>query len=308
MGAKERLRSQATEAREEVEGELERLRTALASVEQRQVDAETAQAAEREARAVAEDLAQKVRRLEKLAGAADSLSAVQGELEGAERRIEELNRQLARVQAGFDRDKAELEKERNRARSELEELREELHRARRRITELESPPPQTMPPPPINGGPERMVLLLDQANLAATAAHAFGRKVNYSALLDQLRQGRKLERAVAFVVDNGGTAFDAFCDTLRRSGWDLRIKRPKRFADGRSKADWDMGIAMEAIELRDRAETLVLASGDGDFAPLLKRLQRWGQRVEVAAYGEGLANELKNAADRVIRLDESSLE
>ena len=115
-------------------------------------------------------------------------------------------------------------------------------------------------------------------------------------------------KALAFVVDNGGTAFEAFCDTLRKSGWELRVKKPKTFADGQTKADWDMGIAMEAVALKGQAESMILVSGDGDFAPLLKQLQRWGHRVEVAAFSEGLALELINAADTVTRLDAGTLE
>ena len=132
--------------------------------------------------------------------------------------------------------------------------------------------------------------------------------MNFAALYDQLRAGRSVVKALAFVVDNGGTAFDAFCDTLRKAGWELRVKKPKAFADGTSKADWDMGIAMEAIGLRGAAETMILVSGDGDFAPLVKQLQRWGHRVEVSAFSDGLALELVNAADSVMRLDSGTLE
>ncbi|MEO1335389.1 MAG: NYN domain-containing protein, partial [Myxococcota bacterium] len=126
--------------------------------------------------------------------------------------------------------------------------------------------------------------------------------------LDELTFGRPLIKALAFVVDNGGQHFERFCDTLRRSGWELRVKKPKRFGDGRTKADWDMGIAMEAVALRDRAPVIVLASGDGDFAPLVKQLRRWGQRVEVAAYSDGLAADLVNSADAVTRLGTRTLE
>jgi uncharacterized LabA/DUF88 family protein len=65
---------------------------------------------------------------------------------------------------------------------------------------------------------------------------------------------------------------------------------------------------MEAIELRERADTIVLISGDGDFAPLVKQLQRWSRRVEVASFPEGLAQELKSVADVVTKLDQTALE
>ncbi|MEL6187539.1 MAG: NYN domain-containing protein, partial [Myxococcota bacterium] len=202
--------------------------------------------------------------------------------------------------------RAGRERELARARAENEELREELKTARRRIVDLERRVPfeeDTAGP-----APETLAVLLDQANLAATAAMAHRRKVNFAALLDRLSVGRKRKKAVAFVVDNGGTHFDAFCETLRRTGWELRVKKPKQFQDGTSKADWDMGIAVEAVELRGSVETIALVSGDGDFAPLVKLLKRWGMRVEVASFAEGLALDLQNAADAVTVLGSESLE
>jgi uncharacterized LabA/DUF88 family protein len=132
--------------------------------------------------------------------------------------------------------------------------------------------------------------------------------VNFLKLLDFITAGRKLVKAVAFVVDNGGSAFSDFSRTLKRAGWELRIKRPKTFADGSVKADWDMGLAMEAVSLRGQAATVVLVSGDGDFAPLVRQLKRWNHRVEVAAYRDGLSSELREVADGVLSLGDSILE
>ncbi|MCC7384220.1 MAG: NYN domain-containing protein [Deltaproteobacteria bacterium] len=305
IGIKERALRQATEVSEEREHELKRLRSQLADVEDKQREAEQARAAEREARATAEELAQRVRRLEKLASAAESLSAAQAELAQSERRAEELAQKMARTEQAYRREREDLDRERARLRADLEATREELHRARKRVAELESGHPSTAAASSGDGG---CVILLDQANLAATAHVAHRRKVDFSALLERLRAGRSVAKAIAFVVDNGGTAFDAFCETLRRSGWELRIKKPKRFADGSSKADWDMGLAIEAIEQGDRGDTVILVSGDGDFAPLVRHLKRRGKAVEVASFPEGLAGELAQAADRVVTLDASLLE
>lgn len=307
IGVKERMLKQAFEAREGLDVELKRLRSTLSDVENKQREAELARAAEREARAMADDLAAKVRRLEKLAGAAENLGTVQAELEAAQKKNEDLSRQLARTEQAHKREREELDKERGRLRSELEELREDLRRTRRHIAELESGAAAEQ-------GAERkaeensVLMLLDQANLAASASSSYRRKVDFAGLLDRLRGGRPLFRALAFVVDNGGAQFDAFCDTLKKSGWDLRIKKPKRFADGTHKADWDMGIAIEGIEQSDRADVVVLISGDGDFAPLVRHLKRRGRRVEVAAFPDGLAGELASAADRIHSLDASVLE
>lgn len=305
IGGKEQEARQALSARDELDVELKRLRGNLADLESKQREAETAKASEREARAIAEDLAQKVRRLEKLAGAAEGLHAAQQELEEAKKKNEDLLRQVARTEQAAKREREDLDKERSRLRAELEEARAELHRIRKHVVDLEAR--GHAPAVVVDPASERMLILLDQANLAAGASLSFRRKVNFAMLLDQLRAGRTAS-AVAFVVDNGGTAFDAFCATLKRSGWDLRIKKPKRFADGTSKADWDMGIAIEAIERADEHTRIVLVSGDGDFAPLVRHLRRRGKLVEVAAFADGLAGELMQAADKVTVLDAGVLE
>ncbi len=304
LGAKERALNQQNGVREDLEAQLEQLRRSLADVESQRAQAEAAQVEDDQARARADNLAQKVRRLSKLAGAADVLAQTQSELDAAQRRVQALAREKARLD---DDHRASLEAEAQaqaKLRSELEETRQALRQARRQLAEIESTRPDASTERPDEG----VVILLDQANLAATAQATFSRKVNFSRLLDELTFGRPLVKAVAFVVDNGGGRFDAFCDTLRRSGWELRIKRPKRFGDGRMKADWDMGIAMEAVALRDAAPVLVLGSGDGDFVPLVKQLKKWGQRVEVAAYPDGLATELVHCADGVTRLGTRTLE
>jgi archaellum component FlaC len=308
IGSREKQLRQAVEAREGVEGELKRLKAALSDLEADREAAERARESERQARALAEELQQKVRRLEKLAAAADALGAVEAELDAAKKRYDELQRQTARAEQAARREREDLDRERQRLRGELDEARDELHRARQRLAALEARGITLPTEDRASDAPERVVLLLDQANLAATAFASHGRKVNFAGLLPTLAAGRVVERAVAFVVDNGGTNFDGFCESLRRAGWDLRIKKPKRFADGTTKADWDMGIAMEAVEWVERTDRLVLVSGDGDFAPLLKFLKRRGRAIEVASFPEGLSGELPPLAERVHMLDRTALE
>lgn len=303
LGSKQRVLKQEEEAREAAEERIEELEQALASASGDDEALARLRASEEEARKTADELAQKVRRLSKLAGASEKVEEMTAALDDLRREKQELERRVEQLESSRTKDAEEASSVRAKIEASLESTREELRRARQKIVELENAVPEEA-----KDAPDGVLLLLDQANLAATATAVFRRKVNFSALYDRLAAGRSVRRAVAFVVDNGGTAFDAFCDTLKKSGWELRIKKPKTFADGQTKADWDMGIAMEAIERRDAATTIVLVSGDGDFAPLVKHLQRLGKRVEIAAFPEALATELTNAADAVTRLDASALE
>lgn len=303
IGAKQRGQSEASEAKDELAQQLVLLRERLEDLEIKEREAEDARAREIEARAVAAELQQKVRRLEKLAGAADSLTSLQADLDESRRRVDELNRALQRSEQSHRREREELDRERQRLRRELEQTREDLRRARERISALERGDTTDA-----ESAAPRRVLLLDQANLAATARDAHGRKVDFGRLRELVAEGREIHRAVAFVVDNGGVAFEAFLDALRLSGYELRVKKPKRFEDGRSKADWDMDIAIEAVIESERASEIVLATGDGDFASLVRFLKRRGVKVRVAAFPSGLASELENVADGVLRLGAETLE
>ena len=305
IGAKERSLRQETEARSEVETQLRELRQTLSTLESEQAAVEAAEVDKKRAEARADDLAHKVRRLSKLAGASDRLGEVQSELEQAKRQAETFQKDLARAQAELLAARAEFANRLAKVEAAHENTRAELKRTRAQLQEVQARPAAGEDP---DEAPAGLAILLDQANVAAGAVSRFSRKVDFHSLLQSLAAGRKVSRAIAFVVDNGGAQFDAFCATLRKAGWELRLKRPKTFSDGRSKADWDMGIAVEAVELRGKVECIVLASGDGDFAPLARLLRRWGVRVEVAAYPESLARELVDAADAVIHLDARTLE
>ena len=304
MGTKERLLKQQSAKRDELEKELERLRTKFRSIDEEQDELEKAKSLEQSARRQVEELLQKVRRLEKLASASESLSELQERYDSATQQNDELTRENQRLDEAFTEAKAEWLRSETKYKREIDELKEELKRQRKHIASLEERP--ALPKAEI--AENSVNLFVDQANLAAIAQSSYSKKVNFTTLIDTLRQQRRVIRAVAFVVDNGGSAFEPFCETLRRAGWELRIKKPKKFSDGSSKADWDMGIAMEALDSAAQAEVTVIASGDGDFAPLIRRLQKRQQSVVVASFPQGLSHEARDAADSLILLDSSNLE
>ncbi|MCB9653125.1 MAG: NYN domain-containing protein [Deltaproteobacteria bacterium] len=342
LGAKERELREATDARGELEAEMLALRKSLKAVELEYTEAEDAKAREADAQASAEALAQKVRRLEKLAGASKTLIETQAALTEARSRAEALSETLSRTDhAHRAREDAHAEVV-ARLTNEVETLKAELRRARQQLARGVADAPEAidaiegigasgasgaigaMEASSASGASgarevrdvrevarardEAVAVLLDQANIAASAQAMFRRKVDFGALLQRLTAGRRVKRAVAFVVDNGGSSFDAFCDHLRKMGWTLRIKRPRRSPDGRVKADWDMGIAMEALEVEAEVGHIVLVSGDGDFVPLVQRLKRRKVVVEVAAFHDAFSPELFAAADDAVRLGEDVLE
>jgi len=73
------------------------------------------------------------------------------------------------------------------------------------------------------------------------------------------------------------------------------------------KADWDVGITVDAIRLAPRTDSIVLITGDGDFMPLIEYLKegQFGIQVEVMAFGRSASAKLKEKADEFIDLGES---
>ena len=70
------------------------------------------------------------------------------------------------------------------------------------------------------------------------------------------------------------------------------------------KADWDVGMAVDAIRMSNLLDVVILVTGDGDFVPLVEYL-KWGagRTVEVAAFGRSASGKIKEATDEFIDLE-----
>ena len=80
-------------------------------------------------------------------------------------------------------------------------------------------------------------------------------------------------------------------------GIETKVKDLQIFADGAKKADWDVGLAIDAVKLAPKLDTVVLVTGDGDFVPLIQYLDmNEGCQVEVISFGKSSSSKLKEAA------------
>lgn len=152
---------------------------------------------------------------------------------------------------------------------------------------------------------QRVGIFIDIQNLYHSAKNLYGGRVNYSELIKHLVGDRRLVRALAYVVKSDPeTGEESFFEALEKTGIELRVKDIQVFASGVKKADWDVGLAVDAIRMADMLDVIILVSGDGDFLPLVNYLQ-WGQGkgVEVAAFGRTASARMKEAADRFVDLD-----
>lgn len=156
---------------------------------------------------------------------------------------------------------------------------------------------------PIQPG-QRVAVLADSQNLYHSAQSVYSRNIDYSSLLEKAVQGRELTRAIAYVIRAQAEDEDSFFDALRDIGFETKIKDIKTFGDGSKKADWDVGMSLDAVTLADHVDTVVLCTGDGDFSRLCNHLRHEGVRVEVMAFGESTAEELVDVADAFVDLSE----
>ena len=111
-------------------------------------------------------------------------------------------------------------------------------------------------------------------------------------------------RAIAYVISTESGEEKGFFDALTKLGIETKQKELQVFFGGAKKADWDVGIAVDAIRLAPAVDAVVICSGDGDFIPLVEQLQSMGKQVEVIAFGKSSSSKLKEVADDFIDLCE----
>ena len=153
---------------------------------------------------------------------------------------------------------------------------------------------------------QRVGIFIDVQNLYHSARNLYKARVNFKELVKNLTAGRKLIRAIAYVVKTEATEGEAaFFDALKQAGIELRMKDIQIYPGGMKKADWDVGMAVDAIRLSDSLDAVILVTGDGDFLPLIDYL-RWGrgQVVEVSAFSRTASAKMKEEADNFKPIEE----
>jgi len=149
---------------------------------------------------------------------------------------------------------------------------------------------------------QRVAVLADAQNLYHTAQSLHTRNVDYAALLERAVDDRELVRAIAYVIRADAPEEESFFEAVEEIGFEPKIKDIKTFGDGSQKADWDVGISLDAVTLASHVDTMVLCTGDGDFARLCSHLRHEGVRVEVLSFEASTADELVDATDEFVDL------
>jgi uncharacterized LabA/DUF88 family protein len=159
---------------------------------------------------------------------------------------------------------------------------------------------------------DRIALFIDGANLYATAK-SLGFDIDYKRLLREFQSKGKLIRAfyyTALVEEQEYSSIRPLIDWLDYNGYAVVTKPTKEFVDSmgrrKVKGNMDIELAVDAMEMAEHLDEIVLFSGDGDFRSLVEALQRKGVRVSVVStittQPPMVADELRRQADEFVDL------
>ena len=148
---------------------------------------------------------------------------------------------------------------------------------------------------------DRVAVFADVQNVYYTVKQQYDCHFDYGFFLKEVTAGRNLVKAIAYAVDKGDRRQAQFQQILAKIGFEVKLKPYIQRADGSSKGDWDVGIALEMLDYADRVDTVILASGDGDYALAIDKLiNEFEVCVEVYGVPELTANRLIESATRFV--------
>ncbi len=151
---------------------------------------------------------------------------------------------------------------------------------------------------------QRVGIFIDTQNIYHSAKNLHHAKANFAAILKDVLAGRVLIRAMAYVVTTESGEENAFFGALEKAGIEIRSKPLQIFLGGAKKADWDVGLAIDAVTMAPKLDSVILLSGDGDYVPLVEYLQNThGCQVEVVSFGKSSSSRLIETCDDFLDLD-----
>lgn len=151
---------------------------------------------------------------------------------------------------------------------------------------------------------QRVAIIIDTQNLYHSAKNLYKAKVNFANVVKTALGGRKLIRAVSYVVNTESGEEQPFFEALEKVGIEIKTKDLQIFYGGAKKADWDVGMAVDAIKMAHKVDAIILATGDGDFIPCVEYVKSLGCQVEAITFGRSASSGLKAVVDDFIDLDE----
>ena len=155
---------------------------------------------------------------------------------------------------------------------------------------------------------EKVGIFVDVQNIYYTCRQAYQANFDYNKFWAEVTNNREVLSAFAYATDRGDEKQIQFQNILRAIGFTVKLKPMLQRLDGTAKADWDVGIALDVYEAAQSCDTVILASGDGDFGILLQRIkQRFDTNAEVYGVPRLTSESLIREASKFIAIDKKLL-
>jgi len=155
---------------------------------------------------------------------------------------------------------------------------------------------------------KKIAIFVDVQNIYYTTRDVYGRQFNYRELWRRISDQGDIVLANAYAIHRGDDRQIKFQDALKHIGFDVKLKQFIQRSDGSAKGDWDVGITIDILESARDVDTVILLSGDGDFAMLLDAITKdYGVDAEVYGVAKLTADFLINSASKFHRIEEDLL-
>ena len=155
---------------------------------------------------------------------------------------------------------------------------------------------------------QKVSIFVDVQNIYYTTKQQFNSNFDYNKFWKLVTNQRQVVGAFAYTTDRGDKKQMQFQNILRAIGFEVKLKPFISRSDGSSKGDWDVGITVDIMEYAWKSDIIVLASGDGDFDLLIKRIRMLhNNETEIYGVSNLTANSLKNATSNFFPIEDDLL-
>ncbi|MCH8040185.1 MAG: NYN domain-containing protein [Nitrospinae bacterium] len=155
---------------------------------------------------------------------------------------------------------------------------------------------------------DKVAVFADVQNIYYTVKQRYHCHFDYGAFWEHATPGRSLVKAIAYATDKGDRKQIDFQQILGRIGFEIKLTPFLQRRDGSAKGDWDVGIALDMIEYAKRVDTIVLASGDGDYTVVVDKIrQEHNVSVEIYGVADLTASSLIESATRFVPIQGNML-
>ena len=155
---------------------------------------------------------------------------------------------------------------------------------------------------------KKVSIFIDVQNIYYTTKQQFNSNFDYNKFWKLVTFQRQVIGAFAYTTDRGDKKQTQFQNILRAIGFEVKLKPFISRSDGSTKGDWDVGITVDIMEYAGKSDIIVLASGDGDFDVLIKRIRTLhNNSTEIYGVSNLTANSLKNEASYFFPIEDELL-